>query len=55
VAQDFSGLLLTFNLAIVLENQIIQRWKFRLEYGNCGQHSQAGVRIAIGRGQATPA
>jgi hypothetical protein len=36
----------------MLENQIIQRWKFRLEYGSGGQHSQAGVRIGIGHGQA---
>jgi hypothetical protein len=52
VARGFSGVVLTFNLAIVFENQIIQRWKFRLEYGSGGQHRQAGVRIGIGRGKA---
>ena len=39
----FSGVLFTFSLAIVLENQIIQQWNFSLEYGSGGQRSQAGI------------
>ena len=46
LARAFDGFLFTFDLAIVLQIQIIQRWKLSLKYERAAQRSQAGNRTA---------